>query len=150
MQTQPVALDELVSAAILAVPEAAARVRVEVPDDLPLLQADPGLLERVLANLLDNALRHGGEHGPIEITAFAGDEAAKVEIADHGIGVSAEQRERLFEPFQRLDDTRADGVGLGLWVARGFTEAMGGAMAADRTPGGGLTMRLRLPLARVP
>jgi two-component system sensor histidine kinase KdpD len=132
------------------VPDAAAHVRVELPDDLPLLQADPGLLERVLVNLLDNALRHGGEHGPIEVTAFAGGETAKIEIADHGAGVSAEQRERLFEPFQRLDDTRTDGVGLGLSVARGFVEAMDGAMAADRTPGGGLTMRLRLPLARVP
>jgi K+-sensing histidine kinase KdpD len=150
VQPQPVALDELISAAILAVPDAAAHVRVELPDDLPLLQADPGLLERVLVNLLDNALRHGGEHGPIEVTAFAGDEAVKVEIADHGTGVSAEQHERLFEPFQRLDDTRTDGVGLGLSVARGFMEAMDGAMAADRTPGGGLTMRLRLPLARVP
>ncbi len=150
VQPQPVVLDELISAAILAVPEASAHVRVDVPDDLPLLQADPGLLERVLVNLLDNALRHGGDHGPIEITAFAGGETAKIEIADHGPGVSAEQRERLFEPFQRLDDTRTDGVGLGLSVARGFIEAMDGAMAADRTRGGGLTMRLRLPLARVP
>jgi K+-sensing histidine kinase KdpD len=150
VRPQPVALDELVSAAILAVPDAAAHVRVDVSEDLPLLQADPGLLERVLVNLLDNALRHGGEHGPIEVTAFAGGETAKIEIADHGAGVSAEQRERLFEPFQRLDDTRTDGVGLGLSVARGFVEAMDGAMAADRTPGGGLTMRLRLPLARVP
>lgn len=148
VQPQAVALDELISAAILAVPEAPVRVRVDVPEDLPLLQADPGLLERVLVNLLDNAMRYGGSDNPVEITAFAGGENAKIEISDHGAGVSREQEERLFEPFQRLDDKRTDGVGLGLSVARGFMEAMGGAMVADRTPGGGLTMRLRLPLAQ--
>jgi two-component system, OmpR family, sensor histidine kinase KdpD len=140
----PVALDEVVSAAILAIPDAATRVRVDVPDDLPLIDADPGLLERVLVNLLDNALRHGG--GAVEVRAFTGDRTAKMEIADHGPGISVQERERLFEPFQRLDGSAA-GVGLGLTVARGFTEAMGGAMVADGTPGGGLTMRLRLPLA---
>lgn len=74
-------------------------------------------------------------------------QSTKIAIVDHGPGVSAEQRERLFEASQRLDDRSKTGVGLGLSVARGFIEAMGGAMAADRTPGGGLTMRLRLPLA---
>lgn len=98
-------------------------------------------------NLLDNALRHGGSDQPVDITAVAGGESAKMEIADHGPGVSRELQERLFEPFQRLDDSTTTGVGLGLTVARGFIEAMGGAMVADRTPGGGLTMRLRLPLA---
>lgn len=147
VQPAPVALDEVVSAAILAVPDAAARVRVEVPDDLPLIRADRGLLERVLVNLLDNALRHGASEQPVEVRAFAGGESAKLEIADHGRGVSREQRERLFEPFGRLDDRSADGVGLGLAVARGFLEAMDGALVADATPGGGLTMRLRIPLA---
>jgi K+-sensing histidine kinase KdpD len=143
----PVALDEVVSAAILAVPDAADHVRVEVPDDLPLVRADRGLLERVLVNLLDNALRHGASDEPVEIRAFAGGESAKLEIADHGRGVSREERERLFEPFGRLDDRGSSGVGLGLAVARGFLEAMDGAMVADATPGGGLTMRVRVPLA---
>jgi K+-sensing histidine kinase KdpD len=146
VRQEPVALDEIVSAAILSLPEAALRVRVDVPDDLPLIQADPGLLERVLVNVLDNALRHGGD-GTVDIRAFTGDRNAKMEIADHGPGVPVQQREHLFEPFQRLDDRGGNGVGLGLTVARGFTEAMGGAMVADQTPGGGLTMRLRLPLA---
>ena len=143
---EPVALDEVVSAALLALP--AGNVHVAVPDDLPLVHADRGLLERVLVNLLDNALRHGASDQPVEVRAFAGGESAKLEIADHGPGVPREQRERLFEPFGRLDDRGTTGVGLGLAVARGFLEAMDGALVADATPGGGLTMRLRVPLAR--
>jgi two-component system sensor histidine kinase KdpD len=144
---EPLALVEVVGAAILGVPEAAGKVQVEVPDDLPLVLADRGLLERALVNLVDNALRHGASEQPVEVRAFAGGESAKLEVADHGPGVSQEQRERLFEPFGRLDDRGSAGVGLGLAVARGFVEAMGGAMVADATPGGGLTMRLRIPLA---
>lgn len=115
--------------------------------DASRLQAGSSASAPRLVNLLDNALRHGGSDQPVDITAVAGGESAKMEIADHGPGVSRELQERLFEPFQRLDDSTTTGVGLGLTVARGFIEAMGGAMVADRTPGGGLTMRLRLPLA---
>jgi K+-sensing histidine kinase KdpD len=143
----PVSLDEMVSAAVLAVPGASSRVTSDVPEDLPLISADPGLLERVLVNLLDNALRYGQADSAVEVHAFAGATSAKVEIVDHGPGVAAAQRERLFEPFQRLDASTDGGVGLGLSVARGFVEAMGGAMVADQTTGGGLTMRIRLPLA---
>jgi K+-sensing histidine kinase KdpD len=147
VQAVPVSLDEMVSAAVLALPDAVGRARVDVPEALPFVWADPGLLERVLVNLLDNALRYGSSGGSVEVRAFAGAGNAKLEVIDHGPGVSAEQRERLFEPFQRLDDRGNDGVGLGLSVARGFVEAMGGAMVADQTPGGGITMRVRLPLA---
>jgi len=147
VRSEPVALVEVVGAAILALPEATGHVQVEVPDDLPLVLADRGLLERALVNLVDNALRHGASERPVEVRALAGGESAKLEIADHGPGVSQEQRARLFEPFGRLDDRGGAGIGLGLTVARGFVEAMGGAMVADATPGGGLTMRLRIPLA---
>lgn len=146
VQTAPVALDEMVGAAVLALPAGVERITVRVAEDLPLVLADAGLLERVLVNLLDNALRHAGA-APVEVVAYAGGESARLEVVDHGPGVSPEQREQLFEPFQRLDDRGTKGVGLGLTVARGFTEAMGGAMVADQTPGGGLTMRVRLPLA---
>jgi two-component system sensor histidine kinase KdpD len=145
-----VALDEAVSAALLAVPDAADHVEVRIPDDMPPVQADPGLLERALANVIDNAVRHGSSDKPVEIVAFAGEESAKMAVIDHGPGISAAHRERLFEPFQRLDDHSSKGVGLGLTVARGFIEAMDGWMAADTTDGGGLTMRLRLPLAPEP
>ena len=122
------------------------RVTVDVAEDLPLVYADPGLLQRVLVNVLDNSLRHSGPDGRVEVVAHPGSETAKLEVIDHGPGVPDEQKAQLFEPFQRLDDRGPEGVGLGLAVARGFIEAMGGAMVADNTPGGGLTMRIRLPL----
>ena len=144
----PVALDEVVGAAVLAVPGATGRVEVDVPDDLPLVLADAGLLERVLANLLDNALRHGGEDGEVQVTAVAGASSAKLAVIDHGPGVPPGERDQLFTPFRRADDRDGrSGLGLGLSVARGFAEAMGGGLAADHSAGGGLTMRLRLPLA---
>jgi two-component system, OmpR family, sensor histidine kinase KdpD len=148
VQARPVALDEVVGAALLAVADAGERVRVDVPEDLPLVNADPGLLERVFVNLIDNAVRYGGD---AEVSASAGEFSAKVRISDHGPGVPDEQRERLFEPFQRLGDRggAVSGTGLGLSVARGFTEAMGGTLIADRAENGGLLMRLRLPLAGV-
>ena len=147
VQPVPVALDEVIAAALLAVPGARDAVKVDVPEDLPLVLADPGLLERVLANLLENAVRHGGG-GQVEVTAVAGEESARIKVVDHGPGVPADQRERLFRPFERAAGGTPQGAGLGLTVARGFTEAMDGVLIPDRSDGGGLTMRLRLPLAR--
>jgi two-component system sensor histidine kinase KdpD len=137
----------VIAAALLAVPGPREAVTVDVPEDLPLVQADPGLLERVLANLLENAVRHGGG-GPVEVTATAGEMSARIKVVDHGPGVPEGQRERLFEPFERLGQRTPRGAGLGLTVARGFTEAMDGVLIADGSEGGGLTMRLRLPLAK--
>lgn len=145
---QPVALDEIVGAAVLAVPGAHERISFEVPEDLPLVQADRGLLERAIANLLENAVRHSGPRTPVEVTAIAGDSNAKLTILDHGSGVPEDLRESMFEPFQRAGDRGTGGVGLGLAVARGFIEAMGGLLIADSSVGGGLTMRVRLPLAK--
>jgi two-component system sensor histidine kinase KdpD len=146
VQPGEVALDEVVAGALLAQPDAAGRVSVDVPEDLPLVRADRGLLQRVLVNVLDNALRHGNSDEGVEVAARATGGSARLEIVDHGIGITEEQRDRLFEPFQRLDE-RSDGLGLGLSVARGFVEAMNGAMVADATRGGGVTIRIRLPLA---
>jgi two-component system sensor histidine kinase KdpD len=148
VQLEAVALDEMVAGALLALPEeAAADVVVDVPEDLPQVRADRGLLQRALANVLDNSLKHGASDEPVEVVAHAGAESAKLEVIDHGRGIDQEQKGRMFEPFQRLDDRGTEGVGLGLSVARGFVEAMGGAMVADSTPGGGLTMRIRLNVA---
>lgn len=143
---EPVALDQVVSSAVLQLPETTGRVEVLVPEDLPLVRADPGMLERVFVNVIDNALRHGRSDEPITINAHAGSDTAKIEVVDHGPGVAEEAMARLFEPFQ-TSDTR-EGLGLGLSVARGFVEAMDGALVADHTPGGGVTMRIRLPLER--
>jgi len=148
VQTGPVALDEVVAAAVLAVADARDAVVIDVAEDLPPVLADRGLLERVLVNLLDNAVHHGAGDEPVRIRAYALSESAKIEVVDHGVGVTTAERERMFDAFARLDGPRAtSGVGLGLSVARGFAEAMGGALVADDSPGSGLTMRLRLPLA---
>jgi two-component system sensor histidine kinase KdpD len=147
VQPEPVALDQVIAAALLSVPGARDIVSVDVPEDLPLVQADAGLLERVLANLLENAIRHGGG-APVEVVARAGELSARIKVVDHGAGVPKAERERLFQPFQRASGGTPQGAGLGLTVARGFTEAMDGVLIADGSDGGGLTMRIRLPLAK--
>ncbi len=119
---------------------------IVVPDDLPLVRADPGLLERVLANLFSNALRHSPPDSRPVLRAREDGEHVVLEVVDHGNGVPGELKERIFEPFQRLDE-RSPGVGLGLAVAKGFAEAMGGTIVAVDTPGGGLTVRVTLPAA---
>jgi two-component system sensor histidine kinase KdpD len=120
---------------------------VDFPDDLPLVQTDGGLLERAIANLVSNATRYAGGGPSPELTAHADDDGVTVEMIDHGPGVAPVDRQRIFEPFQRLGDhDMTTGVGLGLAVARGFVEAVGGTLTASETPGGGLTMTVRLPL----
>ncbi|MCO7219570.1 ATP-binding protein [Klenkia sp. PcliD-1-E] len=123
------------------------RVTVTAPDDLPPVLADPGLLERVVANLVDNAAQHAPA-GPLAVTAGCLPDRVELRVVDRGPGVPAADRERVFAPFQRLGDTPSGhGVGLGLAVARGLTEAMGGTLDAEDTPGGGLTMVLSLQVA---
>ncbi len=144
-------IDEVAPVALRGL-DASMNMRIAVPDGLPLVRADPGLLERVLANLFSNALRHSPPSRPPILRAFsrAGTpgtpETVVLEVVDHGQGVPDELKSRIFEPFQRLDD-RSAGVGLGLAVAKGFAEAMGGSIAAADTPGGGLTVRVTLPVA---
>jgi two-component system sensor histidine kinase KdpD len=125
------------------------KVTTEVSETLPAVHADPGLLERIVANLIGNALRHGHGCSVVVRTAAASvDGEAQLQVSDHGPGLPADALDSLFTPFQRLGDrTARPGMGLGLAVARGFTEAMGGRIGAEPTPGGGLTMTITLPLA---
>lgn len=117
--------------------------RVQVCEPLPEVRADTGLLERALANLIGNALRH--TDGPVQVTGSSVGARVRLAVVDHGPGVPRDQRGRLFGAFQRLGDTSSgDGVGLGLAVARGLVEAQGGSLDAAETPGGGLTMILDL------
>ncbi|WP_199255228.1 sensor histidine kinase [Mycolicibacterium mengxianglii] len=119
------------------------RVKVEVGDAVVL--ADAGLLERVLVNVVDNALRYS-PNGLVRINAGRVGQRVLINVADEGPGVPRGAEAQLFEPFQRLGDSdNSSGVGLGLSVARGFTEAMGGTIAATDTPGGGLTLVVDLP-----
>ncbi len=123
-------------------------VTVKIPRDLPDVYADPVLLERVIANLVSNAVRHSPPGTPPLITASALGNRAEIRVADRGPGLLAERREQVFRPFQRLDDSdNTNGIGLGLALSRGLTEAMGGTLTPEDTPGGGLTMVVSLPVA---
>jgi two-component system sensor histidine kinase KdpD len=127
-----------------------ARVVVHSADDLPAAMADPGLLERVVANLVGNATQHAPS-GVVDVRTGVAAGRVELRVVDRGPGVPEADRERVFAPFQRLGDTPAgQGVGLGLAVARGLTEAMGGTLTAEDTPGGGLTMVLSLAPADLP
>ena len=137
------AVDEVAPVALRGLDDADHLVMV-VPDDLPLVRADPGLLERVLANLFSNALRHSPPDMRPMLRAKEEGDRVVLDVVDHGPGVPAGLKERIFEPFARLDQ-RSPGVGLGLAVAKGFAEAMGGTIMAVDTPGGGLTVRVTLP-----
>ena len=144
---RPVDLDEIVPTALSGLPPSAL-VELNVAEELPLVVADPGLLERVLANLVENAVRHGGEGRPVLVSASALGERVELRVVDRGPGVPDSAKETIFRPFQRLGDAPAGaGVGLGLAVAQGFTAALGGTLTAEDTPGGGLTMVLSLPAA---
>ncbi|QRP44392.1 sensor histidine kinase KdpD [Amycolatopsis sp. FDAARGOS 1241] len=141
---RPVGYDEVVAHALSNV-DNSHDVKVAVDARLPSVQADPGLLERVIANVLDNALRHGG--GQVSARASAHSEHVELRIVDHGRGLKKGTADSAFAPFQRLGGDRdsTPGVGLGLSVAKGFIEAMGGTIRAEDTPGGGLTVVISLP-----
>jgi K+-sensing histidine kinase KdpD len=142
----PVALGDIAAAALLHTP--ADSVTVDIPDDLPLVQADPGLLERVIANVVANALRASPPGRAVEIVGRTAGDRVELHVVDRGLGVAETDRDRIFQPFQRLDDRTADGgLGLGLAIAHGFLEAMGGTITPVDTPGGGLTMIITVPPA---
>jgi two-component system sensor histidine kinase KdpD len=122
-------------------------IEVAVPDDLPLALADAGLLERVLANLLTNARTASPPGAPITVRGDTIGTTLRLAVVDHGPGLPAAARDAAFAPFQRLDDHTGGGLGLGLALARGFTEAQGGTLVPSDTPGGGLTMTITLPRA---
>ncbi|MGW3016056.1 ATP-binding protein [Streptomyces longwoodensis] len=141
-------LDEVVPMALGGVAEDS--VELDVPETLPMVAVDAGLLERSVANLVENAVKYSPPGRPVLVAASALADRVEVRIVDRGPGVPDEAKERIFEPFQRYGDApRGAGVGLGLAVARGFAEAMGGTLTAEDTPGGGLTMVLTLRAAGV-
>ena len=144
-----VGLEDAVPAALDELAEAGRTVLVRIPDDLPAVTADAGLLQRVLVNLLRNALQYGPEDRPPMITARDRDDRVELRIVDHGPGIPDAQRDQVFQPFQRLGDrSNTTGVGLGLALSRGLAEAMGGTLVPETTPGGGLTMVLTLPASQ--
>ncbi|AEG44461.1 DUF4118 domain-containing protein [Isoptericola variabilis] len=141
---RPTSLEEVVP---LAVEPWLDAIALDVPEDLPLVHTDAGLLERVVANLVSNAVRHAPDGAPALVTASASADRVELRVVDTGPGVPRARRQTMFEPFQRLDDTGADGLGLGLAVAAGLSRAIGAELVARDTPGGGLTMALSVPRA---
>jgi two-component system sensor histidine kinase KdpD len=146
-----VGLEDAVPAALDEIGDTGRQVTVRIPDDLPTVTADPGLLQRVLVNIIRNALRFSPSDRPPIITASEHDQQVELRVIDHGPGIPEDQREQMFRPFQRLGDrSNGTGVGLGLALSRGLAEAMGGTLVPETTPGGGLTMVLTLPAAEPP
>ncbi|WP_406277583.1 sensor histidine kinase KdpD [Streptomyces sp. NBC_00191] len=141
-------IDEVVPMALGGVPEDS--VVLDIPEDLPMVAVDPGLLERTVANIVENAVKYAPVGEAVVVSASAIADRVEVRVTDRGPGVPDEAKDRIFAPFQRYGDApRGAGVGLGLAVARGFAEAIGGTLTAEDTPGGGMTMVLTLPAAAV-
>ncbi|MGP9023086.1 ATP-binding protein [Streptomyces sp. BR1] len=138
-------LDEVIPMALGGVPEDS--VVLDIPEELPMVAVDAGLLERAVANVVENAVKYSPPGERVLISASAIADRVEVRVADQGPGVPDDAKDRIFAPFQRYGDApRGAGVGLGLAVARGFTEAIGGTLAAEDTPGGGMTMVITLKL----
>jgi two-component system sensor histidine kinase KdpD len=155
---QPVGAEEVVFSALTSLSGDTSRIQPDVPETLPPVLADPPLLERALANLMSNALAWTPHGGKVRIDAGHGPTTAHrdgttcplmaLRIVDRGPGIPPDRRDTVFQPFQRFGDSSdasPDGVGLGMAVARGFVEAMGGEIILDDTPGGGLTVIVLLP-----
>jgi two-component system, OmpR family, sensor histidine kinase KdpD len=139
--------EDIVLAAIFSLGPRAAIVDVDVPESLPAVRADPALLERAVANVVDNAITFSLDGSRVRVEAAELGDRVEIRVVDRGPGIAAADRERVFQPFQRLGDSRPGGVGLGLAVAHGFFTAMGATIEIDDTPGGGTTVLISLAVA---
>ena len=145
---RPIGLDEVVPRALRSALRAGGLVEVDVPETLSRVRADPALLERAVANLAENAVAWSPAGQPVRIGASEAAGRVELRVVDRGPGIPQEARPRAFEPFQRFGDRpRGEGIGLGLAVAKGFIEAMGGTIELEDTPGGGLTVCVGLEAA---
>ena len=151
MTTLPTSVADVLPGAIDELGQAGRTVRVQLAEETPDVVADPALLQRTLVNLLTNAVRYSPPDRPpiVVVSDHAG--AVEIRVVDFGPGVPSTDWDRIFLPFQRLGDRdTSTGVGLGLALSRGLTEAMGGTLTPEHTPGGGLTMTVSLPAAPDP
>ena len=144
-------LEQLVVATLEELGEAGRRVEVTIPDGLPAVRVDGHQVQRVLANLIENALKVSPPDEAVRLQLSAGASEAVVRVIDRGPGVPPEERERIFEPFQRgVRGSDWPGAGLGLAIARGFTQANGGRLWVESRPAQGATFVLALPAERLP
>jgi two-component system sensor histidine kinase KdpD len=147
MSPQPLSVADAVATTVSALGPAGRAITIHIPDDIAEINVDPGLLDRIMANVLSNALKYSPPDQPPIITASEHAGYVEIRFVDHGPGIPPADRDRVFLPFQRLGDFDNDtGVGLGLALSRGLAEAMDGSLDPETTPGGGLTMTLRLPV----
>ena len=143
-RTSQVALDDLLAGALETIDLQGRQLQIEIPDDLPMMKTDPDLVERSLANVIANACTFSPAEEPIQIRAAVAPGRIQVVVSDRGPGITATDRAEALAPFRRLDDT-GTGSGLGLSVASGFLEVVGGSLQLDETPGGGLTVVMEIP-----
>jgi two-component system sensor histidine kinase KdpD len=142
---RPVYLEDVVAQALASLADTD-DIEVAVPETIPAVEADPALLERVVANVVANAVAWSPADAAVRVEAGEVNGRVHLRVIDRGPGIAPEDRSRVFEPFQRLGDRSAlAGVGLGLAVSRGFVQAVGGDLRLDDTPGGGLTVVIDLP-----
>ncbi|WP_030512510.1 sensor histidine kinase [Microbispora rosea] len=148
LSLQPVALEEIVPRSIDDLGPLSDQVEGDIALELPEIVADPALVERILVNLMTNAVRYSPDGGKVLITASWHGDNVEIRVVDRGPGIPFEAYDRVFMPFQRLGDRdNHTGIGLGLALSRGLAEAMGGSLTPEETPGGGLTMVLTLPIS---
>jgi two-component system sensor histidine kinase KdpD len=146
-------IDEVIGASLHRLERKLAerKVTADVSPDLPLAEIDASLMEQVLVNLLENALKYTPAGSPIDVTARSGaDRSIVIEIADYGPGIPAGEEERIFEKFHRADSSGAPGFGLGLPICRGIVEAHGGRVLAQNRLEGGASFRIALPVVGSP
>jgi two-component system sensor histidine kinase KdpD len=142
-----VGVEDVVSGAIKSLKSPTELTEISIDPELPPIKGDPILLERVIGNLLENALRFNPKDRPVSIAAIQIEERIEIRIIDHGPGLSTRDKSKLFTPFQRLGDRdNSTGVGLGLAIVKGFTELMNGRISLEETYQGGLTMVLSFPI----
>jgi two-component system, OmpR family, sensor histidine kinase KdpD len=145
-EVQP--LEEVVGAALNRVEDRlrGRDVRTDIAPDLPLVPLDPVFIEQVLINLLENATKYTPDGSPIDVTAHAGQGEMRIEVADRGSGVAAQDATRIFDKFYRVKESEGGGVGLGLTICRGIVAAHGGRIWVEERAGGGASFCFTLPL----
>jgi two-component system, OmpR family, sensor histidine kinase KdpD len=139
--------DGLVAQALAAIDERGSRVRADLPGDLPPVSVDPAHAQRVLVNLLENALRHSPPGEPVVVRGTRTRQETIIRVVDRGPGIPADRLEEIFEPFS---GDSGSGAGLGLAIARGFAEANGGRVWAESQPGQGASFAFALPVQESP
>lgn len=124
-----------------------AEIALTLPDGPLIVDGDPDRIQQVLSNLLENALKFASPEVPVEVTVEQTDELARISVSDHGVGIEADQLERIFDKFVRTREGTVTGTGLGLYISRRIVDAHGGRIWAESDPGGATTFVIELPRA---